>query len=306
MRLSRSPLARAERVKAFDAEQLARFLRVAEERTPDQFPLFFVLSRTGLRLGEALALEWGDLDLVRREMRVARAVSTQGRIDTPKSGHGRTVDLGVATCDLLRSLKARMSAAALARGARLKYVFPDVADKRPMPHVTPEKAFKRALAAAGLSNHYSPHSLRHTYASLLLQEGVSPAYVQEQLGHSSIELTVGTYGRWLRKRAPGAVDRIDRAASDAAPGTATNEVVANPPEVVATAATGAGEAEAPASPNSRLFKKVAERGGFEPPVQVNPAQQVSNLARSATPAPLRGRQERGAYHIGRYNLRVEG
>ena len=35
--------------------------------------------------------------------------------------------------------------------------------------------------------------------------------MQEQLGHASIELTVGTYGRWLRKRAPGAVDRLDQA-----------------------------------------------------------------------------------------------
>jgi hypothetical protein len=47
------------------------------------------------------------------------------------------------------------------------------------------------------------------YATLLLVEGVSPAYVQEQLGRSSIELTVGTYGRWLRKKAPAAVDRLD-------------------------------------------------------------------------------------------------
>src|SRR5258708_10281927 len=50
---------------------------------------------------------------------------------------------------------------------------------------------------------------RHSFASLLLADGVSPAYVQEQLGHASIELTVGTYGRWLRKKAPGALDRLD-------------------------------------------------------------------------------------------------
>ena len=49
--------------------------------------------------------------------------------------------------------------------------------------------------------HFSPHCLRHTFASQLLADGVSPAYVQEQLGHASIELTVGAYGRWLRKKA---------------------------------------------------------------------------------------------------------
>jgi integrase len=45
---------------------------------------------------------------------------------------------------------------------------------------------------------------------MLLAAGVSPAYLQEQLGHASIELTVGIYGRWLRKRAPGALEVLDR------------------------------------------------------------------------------------------------
>ena len=57
----------------------------------------------------------------------------------------------------------------------------------------------------------SDRCLGHTYASLLLQYGVSPAYVQEQLGRGSIKLTVDSYGRWLRKTVPGAVDRLDEA-----------------------------------------------------------------------------------------------
>ena len=57
--------------------------------------------------------------------------------------------------------------------------------------------------------HFTPHCLRHTYASILLSEGLSPVYVQEQLGHATIELTVSTYGRWLKKKAPGALDLLD-------------------------------------------------------------------------------------------------
>ena len=71
------------------------------------------------------------------------------------------------------------------------------------------KAFKRILKAAGLPRHFSPHSLRHTFASLLLQHGESPAYVQRQLGHASIQLTVDTYGRWLPMGNKAAVDRLD-------------------------------------------------------------------------------------------------
>ncbi|TDI45724.1 MAG: hypothetical protein E2P00_03090 [Acidobacteria bacterium] len=46
-------------------------------------------------------------------------------------------------------------------------------------------------------------------ASLLLQQGESPAYVQRQLGHASIQLTVDTYGKWLPMGNKAAVDRLD-------------------------------------------------------------------------------------------------
>jgi len=208
MKLSRTREQRRERVRAFDSKQLARFLAAVRERLPQFYPLFFLLSRTGLRLGEALGLRWEDLDLGCRELRVSRAASTRGGTGTPKSGQGRTVDLSAAACEVLRDLRVSASAAALSQGQQPSWMFPGQRAER-MPHVTAEAAFARALRAAGLPGDFSPHTLRHTYASLLLADGVSPAYVQEQLGHASIELTVGTYGSWLRKRAPGAVDRLN-------------------------------------------------------------------------------------------------
>jgi integrase len=61
-----------------------------------------------------------------------------------------------------------------------------------------DKEFKRILKDAELPLHFTPHCLRHTSASLLLQQGEgAPAYVQRQLGHASIQPTVDTYGRWL-------------------------------------------------------------------------------------------------------------
>ncbi len=56
------------------------------------YPLFSTMARTGLRLGEALALQWKDLHFHGREIRVAPG-SSRGRIDTPKSRHGRMVDM---------------------------------------------------------------------------------------------------------------------------------------------------------------------------------------------------------------------
>ncbi len=71
------------------------------------------------------------------------------------------------------------------------------------------KIMARVLKKAGLPLHFTPHCLRHTYASLMLQQGESPAYVQRQLGHASIQLTVDTYGKWLPMGNKGAVDRLD-------------------------------------------------------------------------------------------------
>jgi integrase len=118
-------------------------------------------------------------------------------VDTPEAGHGRTVDLSMAVKDVLERLRTARQEKALADGVDVPaWVFATDAGT-PFDHAKAGKVFKRILKAAGLPGHYSPHSLRHTYASLLLQMGQSPAYVQRQLGHASIKLTVDTYGRWL-------------------------------------------------------------------------------------------------------------
>ena len=70
------------------------------------------------------------------------------------------------------------------------------------------KVFRRALRRAGLPLHFTPHCLRHTFASLMLQQSESPQYVQRQLGHSSITLTVDLYGKWLPTGNKAAVNRL--------------------------------------------------------------------------------------------------
>jgi integrase len=210
LKLSRSSAERAERVRALDRDQLARFLEAAREKAPRLYALFFLMSRTGLRLGETLGLRWEDINLEKGELRVERALSPSGELGTPKSGHGRTVDLSKAAVAALRDLRARAAEVGLRQGRpAVPWLFPAEDQTRPTPHTTAEAAFKRAANAANLPDHFSPHCLRHTYASILLAEGVSPVYVQEQLGHSTIQLTVGTYGRWLRKKAPGALDTFE-------------------------------------------------------------------------------------------------
>ena len=70
--------------------------------------------------------------------------------------------------------------------------------------------FKRILTKAELAE-IKLHTLRHTFASLLLSKGESPVYVKEQLGHHSIQITVDIYGKWIQTERKAGVNRLDDA-----------------------------------------------------------------------------------------------
>jgi integrase len=84
----------------------------------------------------------------------------------------------------------------------------------PLDESKVRKVMTRVLKKANLPLHFTPHCLRHTYASLMLQQGEPVTYVQRQLGHASIQLTVDTYGKWLPMGNKAAVDRLDAVTSE--------------------------------------------------------------------------------------------
>ena len=212
LKLTVSKATLQEEIKAMTRTQRQLFLSTAFREAPRYYPLFFALAGTGMRLGEALALQPEDFHYSEKTIRIARAFSEDGTLDTPKSGHGRTVDMSQTLTDaLLAHEKTRTQ-------DKLRYGWTELPTwlfvtkaGTPLDPANVRRAMLRILKVAQLPHHFTPHCLRHTYASILLAEGVSPVYVQEQLGHATIELTVSTYGRWLKKKAPGALDRLDRA-----------------------------------------------------------------------------------------------
>jgi len=215
LKLGTSKAGRAESIKAMTREQLAIFLESARSHKRASVrrlhPLFLLLARAGLRVGEARGLQWPDVDVQARDLRVERAFSDD-RLDTPKSGYGRMVDMSRGLADALRRLLHDRKTETLKRGWPEMPVW--VFCRRegdPLPTKVIARAFASALKAGSLPAHFTPHCLRHTFASLLLQQGESPVYVQRQLGHASITLTVDTYGRWLPMGNKAAVDRLDEA-----------------------------------------------------------------------------------------------
>lgn len=216
LRLAAAPRERqaAVRGRALTRDQVEALLdAVRMAPTPAAralYPLFLVLARAGLRIGEALALRWDAVDLAARTLAVERTWSA-GALGPPKRGGARTVDVSRQLWATLRWLdRERRQQARRTNRLPVPWVFPSRAG-RPLDYARVRHAFAEAVRRAGLPGRLTLHSLRHTYASLLLAEGRSPAYVQRQLGHASIALTVDTYGRWLPHRDLAAVDGLDDA-----------------------------------------------------------------------------------------------
>jgi integrase len=225
----------ADEVKAMTRPQVAGFVEAARSTAPAYATLFLLLARTGLRLGEAFALTWDDVDLVGRELRVARTFSG-GRLGTPKSGKVRRVHLSSGLVEVLQARDVTRKAEDLRRGRPAPpapLVFPN-SDGGHHDQSRVSRAFKATLKAAALPSHFHPHSLRHTYAVQLIEAGAPLTYVRDQLGHSSIQVTADVYGRWLPTGDRSLVDRLD-------------DTPAVGHQVVTAAAGGAGQAPASAS-----------------------------------------------------------
>ena len=184
------------------------FLEIVSTHWPEHYVFFLCALRTGLRLGELLALQWGDLDLSGRFLEVQRNL-VSGRLTTPKSTKRRRVDMSAALAEALTSRLAAAKAETLHAATPLPaWIFTN-RDGKPLDGDNlRRRVFEKVLTKAGLRR-VRIHDLRHTFASLLIQNGESLAYVKDQLGHSSIAITVDVYGHLVPGGNRAAVDRLD-------------------------------------------------------------------------------------------------
>ena len=127
------------------------------------------------------------------------------------------VDLSTETVTVLRTQVARRKAEKLRRGWREmpEPLFCTQAGTYPDP-TNIRRAFAAVLKEAKLPSHFTPHGLRHTFASVAPQAGQDLYYVSRMLGHADIGLTVATYGSWPNPSRPGVLDALDRVAAQPA------------------------------------------------------------------------------------------
>lgn len=191
--------------------------RLLEAVQGDRLEALYLLAiATGARQGELLSLSWDDVDLERGTMRIRTSLQRVGgvlrRVEPKTSRSRRTVVLPAIAVRALREHRHRQLQERLWAGSRWQdrgFVFArSIGTGLEGPTVT--RAFQTALAAANLPR-VTFHALRHTAASLLLAQGVHPRVVMEQLGHSTIALTMNTYSHVIPALEREAADRMDRA-----------------------------------------------------------------------------------------------
>jgi integrase len=144
-------------------------------------PMVHTALKTGLRLGELLALRWEDIDLVSGRLIVRRSL-WHNKEGSPKGGRTREVPLGD---DAIATLKAHRASSFM----KSPYVFCDAAGNR-LSHKRVSNLVPRICKKAGLAQRLTMHDLRHSFASHLVMRGVTLKAVQELLGHASITTTM--------------------------------------------------------------------------------------------------------------------
>ena len=197
------PPKRQRNVKEADVlsiEERDLFLQQAEKTcTWGELLVLKVMAFAGFRLGETLAMRFDNLDIHKMAYHVVESYKLH-RFKKPKFGKTRLVDFPTFLVEELQRyiLHLRELGLKTGTGGEVDLLFLDSKEHNRWPYSQRriQEIMKKVCRKAGLRIR-NPHDLRHTYATTLLMAHQSPAYVKEQLGHSSIAITVDIYGHWF-------------------------------------------------------------------------------------------------------------
>ena len=179
------PQLEKKEMKILPQEKIGMYLAEAERR--GLLAAFYLELTTGLRRGELLGLKWTDVDLDRGVLKIQRAISRQNGkvVEAPlktKNAY-RTLPLSADAIDVLKMQKCKIR--------NSEWVFPSPTGG-PMSPDSVLHMLQRVLKRAGVPR-IRFHDLRHTFATMALQNGVDIKTVSSMLGHYSAGFTLDTY-----------------------------------------------------------------------------------------------------------------
>lgn len=195
------PKVEASEVEILNADQIADVLTKLDGHA--LYPIVSLALATGMRRGELLGLQWGDIDLDAATIHVGRAVEETKaglRVKPPKTKRGRrSITLPLEAVSMLRAhkIKALEIRLALSMGniTPLTLVFGTVEGELMRPRNL-SKAWWRARSIFQLPA-VSFHAFRHSHASMLIRAGVDVLTVSRRLGHAQASITLDVYGHLL-------------------------------------------------------------------------------------------------------------
>ena len=197
----RPPRVDRKEMKVIKPEQVGSYLQAAAAR--NVLPMFFLELTSGLRKGELLAPLWSDLDVKRRSISVTKSVSRRDgvlEVSPPKTRHSiRNIIIPQQAVDLLiqeHSLHPNNP-----------YMFPSPVTGEMYCPDTINHLHKKLLKDAGLED-CRFHDLRHTFATLALQNGVDVKTLSGILGHYSSGFTLDTYTHVTTKMQEEAAEKM--------------------------------------------------------------------------------------------------
>jgi len=188
------------KIKILTPPQIKAFLsKVKDEKYRTMFTLAVF---SGLRQGELLGLKWGDVDWENNQIHVQRTFNNGRFFSTKTKESNRKIDLGPKVMTELKKWKLACP------NSKLDLIFPNEVGN-PIDHNNMVKrCFEPALKAASLPR-IRFHDLRHTYASLLIEQGENVKYIQSQLGHSNPTVTWNVYAHLMKPTNQEAACRLE-------------------------------------------------------------------------------------------------
>ena len=183
-RLISKPTVTRKEMDTLTADEAKALLAINDRWTP----MFTLMIYTGMRLGEVLGLRWKDVDLDDGVIKVRQTVgygSTGLEYGEPKTDKSRRdIPIHATVINALKNT-ARVI------GPR-NLVFPNEQGEGMYPS-RPHNALQKALKSIGVDRNVRLHDLRHTAASLMIQQGASVKAVQDILGHADYSTTMNVY-----------------------------------------------------------------------------------------------------------------
>lgn len=191
-----------EDIEYWEKEELNLFLNCLRDKKQDkELTLFLLLAFSGLRIGEAICLKWGDIDfdnetlIVNKTLFQKKGLRNDYVLTEPKSHSSkRKVPIPPQVIKQLKSWRHNQNLLKMKNRSEytdLNFIFADKTG-----HPTPARNFGYKLKTyskkAGVPQ-ITPHGLRHTYTALLIEAEIDVKEIQLRLGHASIKTTLDVY-----------------------------------------------------------------------------------------------------------------